>query len=77
MKNSEYIPSQNDALSPVKSLTRKFTTNDYFKSSKLIMSLPKEKNASDIKKGYFKKSSYNVSCFSPKKKSHKNLLVTN
>ena len=39
------------------------------------MTIPKEKNASDIKKSLLKKNTHIVSCFSPKKKSHKNLLI--
>jgi len=75
VKNSENHPSQNDILSPVKSFTRKFTTNDKFRSSKEVMCFSNEKNASTIKKSLFKKNSHIVSSFSPKKKSHKNLLV--
>ena len=76
VKHSENNPSQNDILSPVKSFTHNFSTNGKFRSSKIVMNFSKEKNiASDIKKSLFKKNSHNFSSFSPKKKSHKNLLL--
>ena len=78
MKNSENNPSQKDILSPIKSFTHKLSINEkYFKNSKRTMKLSKEKNESDIKKDLFKRSSYNLSGVSLKKKSHKNLLIKN
>ena len=76
VKHSENNPSQNDILSPIKSFTHKFSTNGKFGFSKMVMNFSKEKNnASDMKKSLFKKNSHNFSSFSPKKKSHKNLLI--
>ena len=78
LKNSENNPSQKDILSPIKSFTHKLSINEkYFKNSKRTMKLSKEKNESDIKKDLFKRSSYNLSGLSLKKKSHKNLFIKN
>ena len=41
------------------------------------MKFSKEKNECDFKKDLFKRSSYNLSGFSLKKKSHKNLFIKN
>ena len=73
LKNSEKeIPS------PIKSFTHKLSINEkYFKKTKRTMKLSKEKNESDIKKDLFKRSSYNLSGLSLKKKSHKNLFIKN
>ena len=78
LKNSENNPSQKDILSPIKSFTHKLSINEkYLKNSKRTIKLSKEKNESDIKNDLFKRSSYNLSGFSLKKKSHKNLSTKN